>query len=216
MNARKVLAVLTPFALLIVLSGSGVEAANLGDPTDDIPDLWLRLDPSDHTLSTPSEFEWIDPAGLELISFYIDSVAGILTGPAAPDTNIGDAGGPTSWVEGWAFLQNSPTLFGEANSDANPPDRTAIRLPDIIGRDPALQPHISEPMPAIGSEWQWTDPAGAGFVNPLADLNWNYNILNVGGTYPGDVICVLIPEPGTVVMLLSGALGLVLLWRRRR
>ena len=63
----------------------------------------------------------------------------------------------------------------------------------------------------IGTEWQIGKP----MYNPYEDLSFEYTISGVPGAHIGTLI--VIPEPGTLVMLFStAAIGLLLVIRRRR
>ena len=64
----------------------------------------------------------------------------------------------------------------------------------------------------IGSEWEILTKDGP--VDLYDDLTFTYTVFGSPGTLRGSLI--VIPEPGTLVLLLTGLLGLLLLATRRR
>ncbi len=56
---------------------------------------------------------------------------------------------------------------------------------------------------------------GKADVNPYEDLTFTYTLNGQPGTYSGNLI--IVPEPSTLIMVLSmGTLGLLMLLRRRK
>ena len=68
--------------------------------------------------------------------------------------------------------------------------------------------------PVIGPEWMIINPFDKQDVNPFEDLTLTYTVVGTPGTFVGNLI--IVPEPGTMAMLLACAVTGLLLWRRRR
>ena len=81
------------------------------------------------------------------------------------------------------------------------PDTTNIRI------NPETNTLVREGVESIINPFDKQD------VNPFDDLTLTYTVVGTPGTFVGNLIVV--PEPGTLIMLIAGAVAL-LLWRRSR
>lgn len=226
MCARKVVGVLLTLGLVVALSapcwaidgegvremlaskGGGVGQIQQGNPTDDIADLYVGLLPPEvmggAIQPDPINGEWIAPGYDEITheplvmnGFILTSDLGIFTGVPL-NFYVGDPGSMRD------FLTKQVDNDHEVSAQMD----WTISIPDFLGEEEGTW----ERAPVIGPEWQWDDPGAPNYVDLFEDLSLTYTLDGQEGIFTGQLI---IPEPGTVVMLLSGLVGLLLLWRRR-
>ena len=79
---------------------------------------------------------------------------------------------------------------------------------------------ITSESATVGDEWTLmtygdTLSLGATTIDISEAAGWGSLALSVEDA-GGSVVLKVVPEPGTIVLLLSGLVGLVVLWRRRR
>ena len=66
----------------------------------------------------------------------------------------------------------------------------------------------------LGKGFAGVHDLGSVLAGDGGDLTLTYTLAGQAGTFQGNV--KVVPEPGTLIMLLSGGLGLLLLAHRRR
>ena len=122
----------------------------------------------------------------------VDLIVNAATGEVSVDTNGAE-------ITGYMISSDSGALTGEAATQFTLSEQTADQIADML---------------PLGKAFAGVHDLGSVLEGDGSDLTLTYTLSGQAGVFKGNV--QVVPEPGTLIMLLSGGLGLLLLAHRRR
>jgi len=196
MNARSAMLILLAVGLVLAVAGPVSADMLPGVKGDGIADLYVDVVPEGYT-GPETTGMWLETDGNLIGGYIVESELSNLTGANPIQIQ-------------WVFQEDKDEFFSSnlAMLPFTDPDFNGIHyFGDVMG------PHgHGGPPKSIDPLDPPEDLVPDGLWDLPADLTFTYTTPDAAGTFYGTLI---VPEPGTMMMLLCGAIGLLLAWRRR-